>query len=142
MTPPPRPHPAQSQTKSFQTSELKLLLEALGTSLNDAELKVALATLDADGSGEVCFSVFFDWYSGVSDCYEDDDGTSAITTPSRYRGSGVSKGGMRSGLSRGDSESVHRAAHHGRRGRSGGNPVREAYVKVRREFSLSTESVA
>lgn len=97
--------------------------------MNDAELKVALAMLDADGSGELSFSVFYDWYSGASDCYGEDDGISAVTTPSRDWRSGVPNEGMKSGLSRDDSESVHQAAH--RRGRSEGNPVREAYTKVR-----------
>lgn len=82
---------------------------------------MALATLDADGNGELSFSVFYNWYSGASDCYEEDaDGMSAVTTP---------RSGMRSDLSRDDSESVHQAAL--RRGRNGGSPVREAYTKVR-----------
>ena len=59
-SPPTRP-PAHLPT---QKTELEPLLRALGMAVTDAELKVALASVDADGSGDVSFSEFYAWFDG------------------------------------------------------------------------------
>lgn len=73
--PPPPPHCYQTTAFLFlccraqpipsQNSELKPLLGALGVRLADAELNVAAASLDADGSGDVSFSEFYAWCYGT-----------------------------------------------------------------------------
>ncbi|CAN0145955.1 unnamed protein product, partial [Hapterophycus canaliculatus] len=46
---------------TIDNTELKSLLSAMGVRMNDAELRVALSTVDADGSGDVSFSEFYAW---------------------------------------------------------------------------------
>lgn len=48
----------------IQKTELEPLLGALGIAVTEAELKVVLASVDADGSGDVSFSEFYAWFSG------------------------------------------------------------------------------
>lgn len=40
------------------------MLAALGVKMTDAELRVALSGVDADGSGDVNFSEFYAWFMG------------------------------------------------------------------------------
>lgn len=48
-----------------QNTELRSLMGALGVVMTDAELKVASASVDADGSGDVSFSEFYAWFNGT-----------------------------------------------------------------------------
>lgn len=51
---------------TMQNTELKPLLSALGVAMTDAELKVASASIDADGSGDIRFSEFYGWFTGTN----------------------------------------------------------------------------
>lgn len=84
-----------------QDSELKPLLGALGVRVADAELKVASATMDADGSGDVSFDEFYAWFSrasgnegGGDDTSDADSRTprSALDGPVSPRGATTVKG--------------------------------------------------
>lgn len=49
------------------------MLLALGLTMSDTDLRVASAALDADGSGSISFSEFYDWFAGrggVSDAVD------------------------------------------------------------------------
>lgn len=45
--------------------ELKKLLQKLGESLSDSELQVAFQDLDSDGSGEIEFFEFAEWFTSA-----------------------------------------------------------------------------
>lgn len=84
----------------IQKTELKPLLEALGMAVTDAELKVALASVDADGSGDVSFSEFYAWFARGGGGGGDHDGLdemmSDVDTRSQLSGPSVVSPGSRS----------------------------------------------
>ena len=47
---------------TLERDEIDKLAKEMDTPLTDRELDVAMATMDADGSGEVDFEEFSDWY--------------------------------------------------------------------------------
>ena len=48
-------------------SEIKGLAKAMGAKLTEDELKLAMQEMDEDGSGEVDFAEFYDWWSKDKD---------------------------------------------------------------------------
>ena len=46
----------------LEEEEIRVLAEQLGNSLSDAELEIAMAAMDADGSGAVDFAEFYEWW--------------------------------------------------------------------------------
>lgn len=84
-------------------------------SVTDAELKVALASVDADGSGDVSFSEFYVWFAGIGDDNDGlDDMMSDAETRSQVSGVSVASPGRKSaGAKRGI-----------------GNAARTTFVKV------------
>lgn len=73
-----------------QLSELGALLSALGVRLTEPELRVAAASLDADGNGGIDFDEFFAWYTSGGDSAEDvDDGRASGGSTTRSGTSGL-----------------------------------------------------
>mmetsp|Transcript_26832 Transcript_26832/g.77585 ORF Transcript_26832/g.77585 Transcript_26832/m.77585 type:complete len:763 (+) Transcript_26832:113-2401(+) len=53
----------QDQSGYIDASELKLLLERLGDDISEEDLQAAFKNLDADGSGEIEFFEFAEWFT-------------------------------------------------------------------------------
>ncbi|MCB9759712.1 MAG: EF-hand domain-containing protein [Alphaproteobacteria bacterium] len=54
----------RNKNGSIDIRELDGLMESLDVELTPDQLKVALMSLDADGSGVIEFEEFVDWWSG------------------------------------------------------------------------------
>eukprot|EP01052_Picozoa_sp_SAG31_P007365 SAG31_NODE_351_length_17237_cov_7.010445_9_plen_114_part_00 len=66
---------------SLDHGEIKKLAKSMGAKLTDEELNTALVEMDADGSGEVDFGEFYDWWSQDKDAgilTQEDEGQSAF----------------------------------------------------------------
>jgi calmodulin len=48
---------------TLDRDEIRDLARSLGNQLTDAQLDQAMIEMDEDGSGEVDFEEFFDWYA-------------------------------------------------------------------------------
>eukprot|EP01043_Picozoa_sp_COSAG02_P059618 COSAG02_NODE_7632_length_2925_cov_1.298655_3_plen_70_part_00 len=48
---------------TLDRDEIRDLARSLGNQLTDAQLDQAMVEMDEDGSGEVDFEEFFDWYA-------------------------------------------------------------------------------
>jgi len=55
----------RDQSGSINTSEMALLLTALGKNLTQQQLEAGMQTLDCDQSGEVDFDEFYAWFLNV-----------------------------------------------------------------------------
>ena len=51
---------------TLDREEIRLLARSLGNQLTDSQLDQAMKEMDEDGSSEVDFEEFFDWYENNS----------------------------------------------------------------------------